>query len=346
MSKKQKTKLMLTLTMLLSGVFGIFSWNGNRHMAEPKYSIEQISEDMPALNSNTGVCAPSTKYYFDYFGLAPENDIEGASHTFGTFESQGFTIAAHIYRPASPKGTVVIMHGYLNHCGQLSHIISYLLQSGYAVCAYDMPGHGLSNGKDAWMDNFDKYALVLEEFKLIVAKTCPAPYNVMAFSHGACSVIQTHLEGKENFFDKTILVAPLVHPAHWKHAKFTYRVYWPFKDSIHRVVRKNTSDKEFLKFNRSKDFLHKQRVPLMWVRALENWNTKMAALEPTENKLLYIQGDKDTTVDWKYNAKFLAQKFDTKQIIIENGQHELFNETEEIKNKVFTEITSYLEDSS
>ena len=69
----------------------------------------------------------------------------------------------------------------------------------------------------------------------------------------------------------------------------------------------------------------------------------MADLEPTKNKILIIQGDKDSTVNFKYNTKFLEKRFDTKLITIENAKHELFNESKEIKNKVFTEINNYLE---
>jgi len=235
------------------------------------------------------------------------------------------------------------VHGYLNHCGQLKHAIRYLLENGYAVCAYDNPGHGLSTGKDAWMDDFDRYAKVMQDFKPIVEKNCPGPYSVIGFSHGSCPVIQSQLQGEENFFEKTILIAPLVRPAHWRHAQISYRLYWPFRESVPRIVRNNTSDKSFTKFNRSSDFLHRQRVPLEWVRALERWNKKIASMPATENKVLIIQGDRDTTVDFKYNTKFLAKKFDTKQITLKNAKHELFNEKEEIKNKVFDEINNYLE---
>ena len=146
----------------------------------------------------------------------------------------------------------------------------------------------------------------MHDFKAIVAERCSGPYSVMGFSHGACAIIQTHLEGMENFFDKTILIAPLVRPSHWRHAQFCYRIYWPFRDSVPRIASNNTSDQQFLDFNKSGDFLHKQRVPLMWVRALEKWNSKITILPATENKLLIIQGDKDTTVDFKYNMKFLV----------------------------------------
>lgn len=344
MSKKQKTKRIITLTMLVNGVCGISDINGNIDMGDSKYSAESIRGEMRPLNCGPAGVSDGIGYYFELYGLDAEKYVDGVVHSFGTFESEGFTIAAHVYVPEYAKGTVVIMHGYLNHCGQLKYVIRHLLENGYSVCAYDMPGHGLSTGKDAWMDNFDRYVQVLQDFKPIVAERCPGPYHVTAFSQGACPVIQTMLERKEDFFEKTILVAPLVRPVGWRHAQITYRLYWPFRDSVPRLTRKNTSDKEFLDFNKAKDFLHKRRVPLIWVRALEKWNGKVRSMDATGKKMLVIQGDKDSTVDWKYNTKFLAGKFDTKEVVLKNARHELFNEEEEIKGRVFAEMIGYLGD--
>jgi len=313
-------------------------------MITPTYGYEQIRSDMVGLAESTdGGNAESVDYYFDLFDLDPEKDIPGVEHFFGSFDSGEFNIAAHIYRPAEYKATVVLVHGYLNHTGQLTHLIRFLLENGYAVCAYDMPGHGLSSGEGAWMDDFEKYAKVLDDFKGLVAERCQGPYHVIGFSHGSCGIIQRELEGKDVFFDKVVLTSPLVHPVQWKKAQATYRLYWFFRKDVPRVLSRNSSDKSFLEFNREKDFLHVQRVPLIWVRGLEKWNAKIDALEPRDREILVIQGDKDKTVDWKYNLKLLSEKFTAEQIIIANAKHEMFNESPEIKKQVFREIGSYLE---
>lgn len=314
-------------------------------MITPTYGYQQIRGDMVSLaDSENGSQAESVKYYFDLFALDPEKDIPGVEHYFGKFDSGEFNIAAHIYRPAEYKATVVLVHGYLNHCGQLMYLIRFLLESGYAVCAYDMPGHGLSSGDGAWMDDFEKYAQVLDDFKPLVADRCAGPYHVIGFSHGCCAIIQRELEGRDDFFDKTVLAAPLVHPIQWKKAQATYRLYWFFKKDVPRVLSRNSSDKSFLDFNRDKDFLHAQRVPLVWVRAMEKWNAKIDLLPPTERQVLIIQGDRDKTVEWKYNTKLLEKKFNvSKCVMIPGAKHELFNESDEIKCEVFREINGYLD---
>ena len=83
---------------------------------------------------------------------------------------------------------------------------------------------------------------------------------------------------------------------------------------------------------------------MRWVKALHKWNKKIAELSPAKKMVKIIQGSKDATVDWKYNLDFIGKKFSEIDLsLIEDGRHELFNETEDIRNTVFSQITNYLE---
>ena len=106
-----------------------------------------------------------------------------------------------------------------------------------------------------------------------------------------------------------------------------------------------SSDKEYLDFLTHHEPLRRTKVPLSWVQALTRWNEKLIGLNNDNNKeILIIQGTKDTIVDWKYNIPFLKQVFPLSQIIyIENGKHELFQETKNIRDYVFDIITEKLE---
>ena len=52
--------------------------------------------------------------YFEYYGLDfADEGCERCEHIFGTFESNGNTLAAHIFTPSEYKATVFVLHGYL-----------------------------------------------------------------------------------------------------------------------------------------------------------------------------------------------------------------------------------------
>ncbi len=308
--------------------------------------IVKIKEQMRPLESVRSDDYPDcVKMYFDYYGLDVEGDIEGVEHLFGTFKSAEWTLAANIYRPKEYKATVVLLHGYLSHTGQFKHLVRHLLERGFAVAVFDMPGHGLSSGERAVIDDFSQYTQALVDYTKIVGEMVKGPYHLIGFSTGGTVAIDYLLARKSDFFDRVILTAPLVRSVAWKSSEAGYKLYNNFADSIPRAKRKNSSDKEFLEFNKYKDVLHCQKVSLKWVKAMYDWNDKMETVKADDRSVAVIQGTKDTTVSYKYNLKFIKSKFPNVTVMmIEDGRHELFNESKELRQKSLDCVTEYLDE--
>ncbi|WP_169853035.1 alpha/beta hydrolase [Anaerohalosphaera lusitana] len=310
-------------------------------MDEKRHTIQS---QLQPLSQANGEYPQAVKEYFDHYGLGAGEGRGQVEHLFGTFESQGYTLAGHIYRPESYKATVVLMHGYLNHCGQLRYIIEYLLDHGFAVAAYDKPGHGLSSGERAAVESFDVYRKALRDFRDEAAKYLDGPYHVVAFSNGACPVIQDVLGDEGGSFERVVLAAPLVRPVAWKQTKFTYPLYSRFVTSVKRLPRCNTNNKEFIRFNRNEDFLHARAVPLVWVKALFDWNDWVERAKPSDKEVLIVQGDRDGTVDWVHNIAFLESKLPNARVeLVEGAKHELFNESLGLREQVFGTVVDYLD---
>lgn len=346
-AKRRRWKLPIVV-MLLFCLLAIAGANGCRlgkEAAAMRDRTVKIKEQMQPLGSvRSGDYPECVKMYFDYYGLDVENDIEGVEHLFGTFKSSEWTLAANIYRPREYKATVVLLHGYLNHIGQFKHLIRHLLERGFAVAVYDMPGHGLSSGERAVIDDFSQYTQALVDYTKIVGKLTNGPYHLIGFSTGGTVAIDYMLVRKGEFFDRVILAAPLVRNVAWKSSEAGRRFYSNFADSVPRAKRKNSSDKEFLEFNKYKDVLHCQEVPLKWVKELYDWNDKIETVATDDRSIAVIQGTKDTTVSYKYNLKFIKSKFPNVSItMIEKGRHELFNESKELRQIVLECTVGHLE---
>ena len=281
--------------------------------------------------------------YFTHYGIDFEH-ADDVKHLFGSFQDDQFDIAAHIFIPTACKATVILMHGYLSHSGQLKHIIASLLDNGYAVAVYDMPGHGLSNGSRAAIDNFAQYESVLRTFRNIVITYTNTPVHIVAFSLGACAPISILLNGDTDLFDKVVLVSPLVRPIAWIKSKLSYMLYKPFRTSVPRVSRNNSGDSSFLKFTRNDDYLIVKNVPLKWVKALYGWNTRIAKTKPCDKQIFVVQGNKDRTIDWKFNLKFIGHRFTNAKIhMIPKAKHELLNETDDLRADVLGGIVNHLD---
>lgn len=278
--------------------------------------------------------------YFRHYGLDCADS--GVTHRFGTFESGGFTLAVHLYEPEQYAATVILLHGYLNHSGQFKNLIRFLLENGYAVVVFDLPGHGLSTGESAAIDSFDQYITVTQDFIQIVKDRLHGPYHAVGFSTGATILIEMLLENIADDFDRIVLAAPLIHWAGYEQSKGTYKVYKMFTDKIARFHRNNSSDKDYLVFNKTQDYLHCTHIDLRWVKALFDWNGKLETLPESDRDILVLQGDKDGTVDWKYNMEVVKEKFPNADAkMISGANHELFNEAQQYKNEALNMIAKY-----
>jgi len=305
-------------------------------------AIVKVKEVIKPLNDFSGEYPDSVIDYFKFYDL--DFDSNEVEHVFGTFESGEHTLVGHIYKPAKYKATVFVLHGYFDHCGQLNFLVKYLLEDGYAVAAFDLPGLGLSTGERGAIDDFSQYSQALIDFADKVRPQLNGPYHFVGHSTGAAAVLDYLLTNNCTIFDRVVLVAPLVHCAAWEQSKISYNEKIQFIKSVPRIFRKNSSDPDFLDFIKNKDPLQTRKIPLKWVRALHEWNEKIENLSPCEKPVKIIQGTKDATVDWRFNIKFLQDKFRYAEVsLIENANHELFNESVDIRKEVFSQISHYLE---
>jgi alpha-beta hydrolase superfamily lysophospholipase len=277
--------------------------------------------------------------YLEFYSL----NIAAAEHEFVQFKSSAFELAGHIFKPVDYKATVVILHGYLNHCGLLSNLIKYLVEAGFAVAVFDLPGHGLSSGEPTAIDDFSQYSDSLNDFLKIIKPKLHGPYHVIGHSTGAAVILEYLLEGGGDGFDKVILAAPLERTDWWVLEKIGYSISRLFTGFLPRVFRKVTSDEEFLKFVKHKDPLQAKKISLSWVGAMFKWDQRIADAKTSARQVLVIQGMKDNIINWRHNIRFIQAKFENTEVeLIEHARHELFNESEKIRQEVFSQIKDYL----
>ncbi|GGM39910.1 alpha/beta hydrolase [Paraliobacillus quinghaiensis] len=265
---------------------------------------------------------------------------------FGKLAINNKTVHVQIFKPKHHRATVFLLHGYLSHIGHLSHVIHDLNRQHFTVVSYDLQGHGLSSGKAASINTFYDYVATMEQLLEIIKKEMPGRLYLIGHSTGASIIIDYCLRHPAAYFDKIILVAPLIRSNHWYLSNFAFYLtkLVPFIKTIKRKFRENSSDKRFL-HDLKYDPLQTTEIPLNWVKALIAWNKKINNYGSTKLPTFLIQGNQDKTVDWKYNLDLIQDKFENLQSVqIDNGRHELFNESEPIRKIVFKEIQEFLND--
>jgi len=281
--------------------------------------------------------------YLDHYGLSLPSELSGIHHCMGSFNSNGFQVAAQYWMPENPKGTYFIVHGYFDHTGLYGHLIYHLLQLGYAVVAFDLPGHGLSSGERVSIESFDHYVDVFSSLLHECKNSFPKPWKAAGQSTGGAILIKYIMAAKphhyQNDFEEVLTLAPLIHPRNWKKVLFTYKLLHRFLSKVKRKLYQNTANEEFNQFLANSDPLQEFYIPIEWVASMKRWMEEFAALPPSDFPLKVIQGDCDQTVDWGYNLDVLEKKFCNLEIdIIHGAQHHMVNETIWLREKIFKEI--------
>ena len=79
----------------------------------------------------------------------------------------GVRIVYDVWEPddEDPRGVVVLCHGYAEHARRYDHVAQRFGESGLAVYALDLRGHGRSGGKRVYLRNISEYT---EDFHTLV----------------------------------------------------------------------------------------------------------------------------------------------------------------------------------
>ncbi|CAG8864506.1 2-succinyl-6-hydroxy-2, 4-cyclohexadiene-1-carboxylate synthase [Pseudomonas fluorescens] len=263
----------------------------------------------------------------------------------GSLHIDGFDLAGQVWLPEAPVATLFLLHGFYDHMGLYRHVIEWALGQGFAVIACDLPGHGLSSGERASIDDFLVYQHMLQAlFEQARLLELPRPWHLCGQSTGGAIVIDHLLhEGERSPADgQAILLAPLVRPRAWYWSKLSYRVLRHFVNGIDRRFSENSNDPQFLPFLQA-DPLQPRRLPTAWVGALVNWVERIESAPSSLRRPLIVQGEADGTVDWPYNLKVLKAKFADPQILmLPEARHHLANELPDIRERYFTFIDQRL----
>jgi alpha-beta hydrolase superfamily lysophospholipase len=94
---------------------------------------------------------------------------------------------AETFLPSStPKGVVVITHGYAEHCGRYHEVANVIVGAGWAALSYDVRGHGKSPGERGYIERFDSYLSDLVAIHGAAQQLAPhgAPTILLGHSHG------------------------------------------------------------------------------------------------------------------------------------------------------------------
>ncbi len=300
--------------------------------------LQELRLSLPPLDGS----APQTPLiadYLRYYGLEFVSR-PGVTHRCGTLPSGPFSLAVHSWQQAGATRNLLLLHGYFDHTGLYGKLVEYGLSRNCNVLIFDLPGHGLSSGDPVAIDDFADYSRAIAD--VLAAATLPdLPWWVMAQSTG-CAALVDFARGHEWPFTHAVLLAPLVRPVSWLKIRLAHRLLQHVTDYVPRTFNNNSSDLAFLRFVRE-DPLQAHKVSVRWIGALRRWLRTLPEVDLGVGPAMVVQGDRDGTVDWRYNINEILRLFPGSRVeYVAGGGHHLANESRELRERYYQALDDYL----
>ena len=304
-----------------------------------------------ALRPWSGVTGDSSSEALAAYRAAYGIQIPAACvHRAGLCDIGSWRLAVQRFTPPRPRARVLLIHGYLDHAAVWRYVVAALLAKDCEVVLCDLPGHGLSSGQRAAIDDFVEYRRVIRAVLEFCQDECEPPLPLSAVGHSTgAGVLADLLLGGPGApalpeLAHVVLLAPLCRSAHWELGQWGAKVAGRFVDSLPRRYVDNSSLSGYAEWVR-RDPLQYGQLPLCWPLAMGRWYDDLHQRDPAPASLrpLLIQGDADSVVDWEYNLPFFMGKFPGLETrMVSGAKHQLMNEQDALRADVIAALLAQL----
>jgi len=248
-----------------------------------------------------------------------------------------------------PRATFAVVHGLGEHSGRYQNLTDYFVPRGYAVYAFDLRGHGQSEGRRGHVNRFGDYFTDVRAFLELVRSAAPhQPTFLLGHSLGGLIVLGYalhHPEGLKGVISSGAALRLTMTVPGWKLTlgRLASRL-------LPTLAQPNGLDPGLLSHDSSVVEAY-QTDPLVHDRVTARWSTEFFAAQTVilENapKLslpcLILHGGDDQICAPHGSRLFFerAGVADKHHIEYPGLYHEIFNELE--KERVFADIEAWIQ---
>ncbi len=262
---------------------------------------------------------------------------------------EGLKIYYQYWFPDKPKAILQIVHGFAEHSGRYMNVVNEVIPLGYAVYANDHRGHGRSEGVRNYVDTFDQY--VEDEKKLYDIINGQHPnLPIFMLGHSMGSVIALYFTRKyENFLKGLILSGAGTDLGGGGTALL--KVVTKFSEENPKMEIPPNLNAGFLSHDPAVVKAY-QADPLVYAEkitarlAFELFNSVKnleTFIKELQISLLVQCGSEDKLIIGSENLDNFFIMEDKTINIYEGLYHEVYNELEQDRKKVLTDLSNWLE---
>ncbi len=253
----------------------------------------------------------------------------------------------------APKGHVIITHGQGEHSDSYHRLVDYFAKDQWNFYAWDMRGHGRSDGKRGYATDFNEYCedfLTFSKRMLNDPRLKKGPIIFLCHSMGALVQIKALLKNPQITPQAMVLSSPLfgvaVHvPAAKDKGAVLLNSFIP-SITLHTGLKDDmlTRDPDVLREYTQDNLRHHRMSPGVYLGMKTAFEEVMAGAPkiryPT---LLHISRTDQVVSSEKAQLFFERLGSPIKKILVyeDDARHELYNDTP--RNAVFLEVKKFID---
>lgn len=250
--------------------------------------------------------------------------------------------------PLEPKGIVVVVHGFAEHMGRYSELISFLQNEGYGVYAINHLGHGGSGETRGHVKDFFD---MVDSVNKLVELAKKENKNIFMLGHSMGGLISAAYGIRyPNVLKGQIFSAPALGVKLPKLVQFFLKVgrlIIPKKTVENKVANEISKDAKVVEdYLNDEKVLKSATINFYYEVFLKGTAFVSKRIKEYNYPFLIMHGTEDKIIDYRLSEKFYKEAASAdKEIKIYQGlYHEILNEPE--KEMAKADILQWLEDKS
>nr|WP_302598587.1 alpha/beta hydrolase [uncultured Cellulosilyticum sp.] len=364
MNKKYLKPLSGVAIIALLAIISLFAFNTNATTAEMTTLDLSLTENNYVLSEDN----------FEEQMLQVVEPFVASVSTSGYFTSSDDTdIYYEYYSAPSPKGNIVISHGFTESLEKYTEMAYYFLQEGYNVFTIDHRGHGLSERTTSDFSlvdvkDFNSYVNDLYTFttEIVLPQTGDLPLFLYAHSMGG-GISALLLEQYPDLFDAAVLSSPMMGVNLGSIPRFAANLlansatligqgakyvisHGPF-DGIANLEESSSSSLARFNYYFNKklanEYLQTNGASYSWIKEALAATKEMVKPENAARAttpILLFQSENDSLVLPQPQHQFVNNAPNTQMIFVPEAKHELFSTGNDVLIPYLNTIFAFYED--
>lgn len=271
----------------------------------------------------------------------------------GTFFGLGDTeLFYQLWKPAETRGTIVLTHGIAEHSECYHRFATSLAEDGWMVVGWDLRGHGKSEGKRGYVDDFSHYSQDLDLFiKFVKAQIHDRNLPLFLFGHsmGGLITIKTLIQNAPAQIRAVLLSSPALGVSlqvpELKVKAARLLADWAPKVTLYNEIDyKNLhKDPELLKSYRQDPLRHEKISPRLYLGMMASIDEAFQHAKEVHLPLLIQLAGQEKIVNTTESQRFFDSVSSKKKevFVYQDSFHEIFNDIE--RDQALRDLKNFLQ---